>query len=753
MKRWWHLILKFSLTLLVAVGLGLVYLNAHLTRQFESLSWAVGAKIFARPLELYQGAPFTLDQVRFELDLLNYQNVQGLPGQGQYQLDDQGIQVGIRGHAFPDGVEPDRFVRIDFAPRQVSSLTDGRAQPLDIIRLEPLVLAQLSGAHADREIIRLNELPPRFVDLLIAVEDRGFYDHAGISVPGILRAALNNVLAGRFAQGGSTLTQQLMKNLYLTRERTLSRKALEAIYAILIDAGFSKERILEAYVNEVFLGQWGNRAIHGFGTASQFYFGRPINELSLSQQALLIGLIKGPSALNPRRFPERAIERRNLVLTLAASLGVITQTAAEAASKRSLSVPKSPADRIGRFPGYVSVVRRELTHDYSSKQLTMAGLKIYTALDPQVHRGLVEGRKQSLARLQDIGLDATAEVQLGALVVDIPTGEIQAVLAGRDHRIGFHRVLDARRQIGSLVKPFVVAAAIEQDTDLHVGSLVRDEAVSILDDQGAVWAPKNYDRTEQGVVRLETVVANSINQATVHLAFGVGLDPILERLQTYGIPVGPTKPPATVLGVSEMSPYQVASRYQGLLNQGHLAPLKAVRTVVDETGRTLSKRPFQTSRLMTARAAVQVDHMMRVGAKVGTGRAFGTRYAEVMASKTGTTDDGRDAWFVGADGRRLGVAWVGFDDNRKAGLVGSVAALPVITDAFQYVQRSNRSSTLPDGLRYSWINQSGQIVDQSCEGAEKRPLPIDYPEARAGDCGAGDSDSQNGRWLKNWFGG
>ncbi|NCW09100.1 MAG: hypothetical protein EBW40_05035 [Gammaproteobacteria bacterium] len=714
MNRWWRLFLKLSLTLLVAVGLGLVYLNAHLSRQFESLSWAVGAKIYARPLELFQGASFTIDQTRFELDLLNYQVVEGRPGRGQYQIGVQSLWIGMRGHEYPDGNESDRLVRVDFENGRVSRITDQYGKSVDIIRFEPLVIAQLSGAHADREIIRLSDLPPGFVDMLIAVEDRAFYDHAGISITGIMRALVNNVLAGRFAQGGSTLTQQLVKNLYLTRERTLTRKGLEAIYAILLDAGFSKDRILEAYVNEVFLGQWGNRAIHGFGTAAQFYFGRPIYELSVAQQALLIGLIKGPSAFNPRRFPERALERRNLILSLASGQG---------------------------------------TNDYTSKQLTAAGLKIYTALDPQVHRGLIEGRKNMLFRLKDIGLDPSGEVQMGALVVDIPTGEIQAVLAGRNNQVGFHRVLDARRQIGSLVKPFVVAAAIEEDPRLHAGTLVRDEAVSIRDEKGSVWAPKNYDKTEQGVVRLETVIASSINQATVHLALGLGLDSILDRLAEYGIPVGPTKPPATVLGVSEMSPYQVATRYQGLLNQGYLTPLKAVRTVVDDSGRTLTRRPFQSTRLMTARAAVQVDHMMRVGAKVGTGRAFGNRYSEVMTSKTGTTDDGRDAWFVGADGRRLGVAWIGFDDNRKAGLIGSVAALPVISDAFQYVQRTNRAGTLPEGLRYSWLDESGQIVDQSCKGAEKRPLPIEYRQAMPGECGGNGFGSPKGNWLNNWFGG
>ena len=730
-----------------------MYLNANLIRQFETLSWAVGAKVFARPLELFQGAMFAQDQVRFELDLLNYQPVQGLPVQGQYRIDGNSLWIGMRGHNYPDGKELGRLVQINFSKGLVNAVRNIGSEPLEIIRLEPVVLAQLSGKHADRDIVRLGDFPEGFMQMLVAVEDRSFFDHSGISITGISRAIINNIVAGRFSQGGSTLTQQLVKNLYLTRERTLTRKAIEAIYAILLDAGFSKNRILEAYVNEVFLGQWGNRAIHGFGTASQFYFGKPISELSVSQQALLIGLIKGPSAFDPRRFPERALERRNLVLQLSASLGVISKQKKIRASGAPLSVPKLPADRIGHFPGYVSIVRRELAQDYTSEQLTADGLRVYTALDPQIHRGLDEGRKNTLARLEAINLDSRGEVQLGAIMVDIPTGEIQAALAGRDHQLGFHRVLDARRQIGSLVKPFVVAAAIEQDPRLHAGTLVRDDMISIEDDRGNIWTPRNYDEKELGVVRLESVVASSINQATVHLAFGLGLDQILDRLDNLGIPVGPTKPPATLLGVSEMSPYQMAQRYQALLNQGYQTPLKAVRTVVDDTGSVLIRRPFLSTRLMTARAAVQVDHMMRVGAKVGTGRTFGQRYSEVMASKTGTTDDGRDAWFVGADGRRLGIAWVGFDDNRKAGLVGSVAALPVISDAFQYVQRSHRPKELPEGLGHAWLNQSGQVVDQRCQGAEKRPLPIEYLNTKADDCGSNPASLLDGHWLKNWFGG
>jgi len=374
-------------------------------------------------------------------------------------------------------------------------------------------------------------------------------------------------------------------------------------------------------------------------------------------------------------------------------------------------------------------------------------------LDPQVHRGLVAGRADVLRRLKDRGLDPTAEAELGALVVDLPTGEIQAMLAGRRDVGGFHRALDARRQIGSLAKPFVVAAALEADPRLHAGSLIRDEAIQLTDSTGTVWSPKNYDETEAGVVRLENVIADSVNQATVHLAVGVGLDAILDRMGDYGLPIGPTRPPATVLGVSEMSPVAIASLYQALLNQGHQTPLKTVRFVADGEGRVLNRKPFASQRIFPAGVAVQVDHMMRVGAEAGTGRAFGSRYAEVLASKTGTTDDGRDAWFVGADGRRLGVAWVGFDDNRKGNLIGSVVALPLISDAFSDIQRQDRPTSLPDSLKYGWLGRSGELVAQDCPDAQKRPIPVGYLDVPKGQCQGQSGTGSQGSWLERWFGG
>ncbi len=752
MKTWVRLLFKLTLASAVAASLGLVYLNAHLTKQFESLSWAVGAKIYARPLELYQGAAFSLAQVEYELGLLNYQAVRSLPRQGQYQVTPDTLVIAMRGHRYPDGEEPDRLVRIRFQDNRVHSILTAEAQLVDLIRFEPVLLSQLSGTHADRELVTLAQLPETFVPLLLAVEDRQFYSHQGLSFSGIFRALVNNIAAGRFAQGGSTLTQQLVKNLYLTRERTLSRKALEAVYALLLDAQFEKDQILHAYINEVFLGQWGNRAIHGFGTASYFYFGRPISELSLSEQALLVGLVKGPSAFNPRRAPERATERRNLVLSLAESQGLITAAAHTRAQSAPVNVPNRPADRIGRFPGYVALVQRELRADYSGQQLTMAGLQIYTALDPQVHRGLLVGRDKALKSLVDRGLDPTASLQLGALVVDIPTGEIQAVLAGRNDQAGFHRALDARRQIGSLVKPFVVTAALEEDPRLHAGSLIRDEAISLTDEKGQVWSPKNYDKTEAGVVRLETLLAESVNQATVHLAVGMGLDRILDRLAGYGLPIGQTRPASTVLGVSEMSPFGVAELYQALFNQGHQTPLKAVRTVVDAKGQVLTRRPFESRRLIPAQAAVQVDHMLRVAAEAGTGRAFGQRYDEILAGKTGTTDEGRDGWFVGADGRRLGVTWVGFDDNRRANLYGSVAALPIVSESFSQVSRQDRPMGLPDSLQYAWLDQSGRLVGENCAGAERRPVPLAYRQMPADRCEPAGNGGSVGSWLERWFG-
>ncbi|MGA1207876.1 MAG: transglycosylase domain-containing protein, partial [Litorivicinaceae bacterium] len=488
MKAVIRFLLKVSLVALVGLGMVLVYLNAQLTKQFEALSFSVGATVYARPLELYVGQTVSQSALLVELDALGYRRVTGTPARGQYRVIDRNrVQLTSRGHRFADGEEPARGLSLTLSQTQLTALTDLSGVPVSVARLDPVVLAQLSGSHADRELVRLAEVPSTLVALLIAVEDRQFWEHHGISVTGIARAAWVNLSAGRFAQGGSTITQQLIKNLYLTRERTLSRKLIEVIYALLLEAQVEKEAILEAYLNEVFLGQWGARAIHGFGTASRFYFGKPLAELELSEQAMLVALIKGPTAFNPRQSPERARTRRNLVLTEAAEAGVISQADARAAQQRPLNVPARPADRVGRFPAYVERVQRELQDDYSREDLISDGLRIYTAMDPVRQAAAQAGLRETLDALGQQGLDAHEALQGAVVLLDIPTGELQAILGGRRADGGFNRALDARRQIGSLVKPFVVASALTRQPTFHSGTFVRDDPITLTLPNGTQW--------------------------------------------------------------------------------------------------------------------------------------------------------------------------------------------------------------------------------------------------------------------------
>lgn len=755
MKGVIQFLFKVSLVTLVGLGMVLVYLNAQLTKQFDALSFSVGATVYARPMELYVGHPLTQEALRVELAALGYRQVSERPRAGQYRIvSGNRLDLMSRGHRYADGHEPSRDLRIQIAEGQITSLTDFSGNAVAVARLDPVVLAQLSGSHADRELVRLKDVPTELVNVLIAVEDRQFWEHHGISLTGIARAAWVNLGAGRFAQGGSTITQQLIKNLYLTRDRTLSRKLIEVVYAVLLDAQYDKSHILEAYLNEVFLGQWGARAIHGFGTASRFYFGKPLGELELSEQAMLVALIKGPSALNPRQFPDRAKARRNLVLSEAAEAGVIPAKDAQQAQSRPLNVPVRPADRVGRFPAYVERVQRELRDRYSREDLISDGLQIYTAMDPVRHAAAQQGLTETLDALGQQGLDPSREAQGAVLLLDIPTGEIQAVIGGRVADGGFNRALDARRQIGSLVKPFVVASALTRQPDFHSGTLVRDDPITLSLPNGDQWSPQNYSKTHAGVVTLETLLATSINQATVHLSVAIGMDAVLDDLVSFGIPLAPGRPPASVLGVSELSPLAMAGRYQMVFNRGFEVPLRAVRAVVDPNGVVVSPKPFATRQRMPSQVAYQVDRMLIATTEVGTAQRLGQAFPGLrMAAKTGTTDDGRDAWFVAADQRTLGLAWIGFDDNRVANLSGSRAALPVLQSAYRAITRQSRVIPRPDGLRETWLNAYGVDVDADCPGARSHAVPVDSPPPISQECNAQSGQGVERSWWQQWFGG
>ncbi|MGB0734157.1 MAG: transglycosylase domain-containing protein, partial [Pontibacterium sp.] len=449
--RFWRFFLKLSVVAFALGVFGLAYLDAQVRNKFEGKKWAIPAKVYARPLELYSGLALTRDELVHELKGLGYRAVRRASSPGTMEVAANRVRMYTRGFHFPDGVEKSQSVLVSFNGNQVASVKNIVNKSLPLMRLEPVLIGGIYPKdNEDRELIRLENTPAYLADALVVVEDRRFYSHYGVSLKGIARAMVANVKAGRVTQGGSTLTQQLVKNFYLTSERSMARKLMELPMAVLLELHYSKEQILEAYLNEVYLGQSGARAVHGFGLASQYYFAQPLSELRLHQVALLVGMVKGPSFYDPRRRPERAKERRDLVLKLLADNGNITEKQKVAAQNMPLGVVKKARLQNGAYPAFLDLVKRQLKREYPADLLSEEGLKVYTSLDPIVQYRAEKAVTQTLSNLSKRYGSKAQNLQAGMVVTDPQTAEVLAVVGSAQTRFqGFNRALDAKRPIGS----------------------------------------------------------------------------------------------------------------------------------------------------------------------------------------------------------------------------------------------------------------------------------------------------------------
>src|SRR5690606_2614411 len=531
-KPWFGWLLKLFLVALVIFAGVAVYLDAVVQEKFSGKRWTIPATVFARPLELFVGQKLDKEDFLMELDALGYRRERTVDGPGVISVAGNTVEMHTRGFQFYEGVEESQRIRVRFSGDFVAGLTRANNAELPVARLEPLVIGGLYPAHnEDRILIKLEQAPPYLVETLVAVEDREFFDHFGVSPKSIARAAWVNLSAGGVRQGGSTLTQQLVKNFYLSNERSLTRKATEALMAVLLELHYDKNEILEAYLNEVFLGQDGRRAIHGFGLASQYFFGRPLRELQVQHVALLVGMVKGPTYYNPRRHPERALERRNLILDLLVEQQVLDAEAAAAAKQKPLGVTPRGSLADSSYPALLDLVKRQLREEYRDDDLTEAGLRSFTSFDPIQE---VKAEKAMTETLKRLG--KAAEGVEGAMLVTNPeTGELQAMLGGRQPGFaGFNRALDASRPIGSLIKPAIYLAALEKPSQYTLTSLLEDEPFSVKGADGQVWRPQNYGRNSHGSVYLYQALADSYNLSTARLGLDLGVPHVLKTLERLG---------------------------------------------------------------------------------------------------------------------------------------------------------------------------------------------------------------------------
>ncbi|HDZ55770.1 MAG TPA: penicillin-binding protein 1B [Pseudomonas xinjiangensis] len=718
---------KLALVGLVVFAGLVIYLDAVVQEKFSGKRWAVPAKVFARPLELYAGQRLTKDDFLTELGALGYRNSESARVPGLVAVSGNRVDVHTRGFQFPEGVEPAQKVSVRFEGPQISAFSG--AGDLVMARLEPLLIGGIYPAHnEDRVLIQLDQAPPYLVESLVAVEDREFFNHFGVSPKGILRAAYVNFTAGSVVQGGSTLTQQLVKNFYLTSDRSLIRKGTEAIMAVLLELHYPKEEILEAYLNEVFLGQDGQRAVHGFGLASQYYFAQPLRELQLHQVALLVGMVKGPSFYNPRRHPERSKARRDLVIQMMAEQGMISESIAQQAQARDLDVAARGRLADTNYPAFMDLIKRQLRDEYREEDLTSEGLRIFTSLDPLLQRKAERAVEGTLKRLGPAPGDV--EMESAMVVTSAQTGEVLALVGGRNPQFsGFNRALDATRPIGSLIKPAIYLTALEQPQKYSLITPIDDSPITLDAEPGRTWTPQNYDRESHGLVPLHQALSRSYNQATVRLGMELGVPQVLKTVERMGVQHGWRPYPSMLLGSGAMTPLQVTDMYQTLANGGFNTPLRAIRSVLATDGEPLGRYPFAVQQRFDSATIYLMQEAMSRTMTEGTGRSAYNQISPTirLAGKTGTTNDLRDSWFAGFSEDLLAVSWLGRDDNGQTRLTGATGALQVWAAFMREAHPVGLSPAPPESIQMAWIDVvTGLGSDPSCPDSVQVPFRTGY---------------------------
>ena len=720
----------------LAFSIYLIRMDNIVRNKFEGQRWDIPAKVFARPLEIYTNAPVNQTDFTQELKLLGYKGSDSYTKSGSYVTSGDALYVHTRGFDFGDSAEPEQVLKVTFNNNQIAEVSATKPSSTGIARLEPLLIGGIYPQHnEDRMLIKLAKVPKPLIEALIATEDRNFYHHHGVSVRGTARALVSNITGGK-RQGGSTLTQQLVKNFYLSPERTLKRKVNEALMALLIELHYDKDEILEAYLNEVNLGQNGSYSINGYGLASQFYFGLPLRELNIAQQAYLVGLVQGPTLFNPWKNPEGAKKRRDIVLHNMLVMGYLTQEQFEQEVARPLNVIAKPTLGPARFPDFLDIVRRQLRTEYQEGDLTNQGLRIFTTLDPIAQTKVQEAFKTSVSGLANANPKRLKDLQGAVLISHPENGELVAAVGSTQDFTGFNRALDAKRQVGSLLKPVIYLSAIESGRYTWA-SPIEDSALNIASG-GKSWTPKNYSGGEHGVVPMAEALANSYNLAAVRLGQEFGVSTFSNHLKKFGVTSDIPTYPSIFLGAVDMSPMEVMSIYSNFATGGFKYPIKSIRSVVDSNGRLLDRYGLTVQQTIDPSAAYILNYGLQQVMSSGTGRsAYNALSGDLkLAGKSGTTNDTRDSWFAGYSGNYLSVVWLGLDDNKVTGLTGSSGALPVWTNVMKQLPQKPVNLRQTENVQWHWIDRAtGYLSAQGCEGAMYIPILRNNVPRQATGCG------------------
>ncbi|WP_394243807.1 penicillin-binding protein 1B [Vibrio astriarenae] len=673
--------------LLVIWGLFHRSVSNVVDERFSGQLFELPTAVYSRALTLTIDAPISKQQLLDELKGLNYQQVNSPANSGEYSITSDSVTLVRRAFEFDDGFRDLQRVRISFSKSRVRNIVDiDNGETLGLFQIEPQLMGMLSDTGEQHRLYQSwQDMPEALIKALLLTEDRAFFEHDGISLTAIARAFLTNMKAGRTVQGGSTLTQQLTKNLFLTSERSLSRKLREAYMAVLIDSRFSKDEILDGYVNQIYLAQQGSDAIHGFELGAQFYFNKPLQELRVDQLALLVGVVKGPSYYNPWRFPERVTNRRNTILKLLEEDGFLEASEYEAAIARNLDLQVRGRVTTSR-PAYFDLVAQELAMLLPNQSIQ--GARVLTTLDPISQ---LEVEKSIVKTLPALDAIAGAELEVAMLAVDYRDGSIRAIVGNRNPRFaGYNFAKQGSRQVGSIIKPAIFLAALEEPERFNLATTLKDQPLTLTLPNGDTWQPRNYTRQYKGLVPLYSALADSLNVPTVNLGIEIGLDKVAKTIEQLGdLEDSITPLPSILLGAVEMTPMTVSQLYQPIANKGERQTLFMVSAVMDSNNNQLYQHYSTPNQVAREQAADLTLAGLQATVTEGTGKNLGNiGKNNHLAGKTGTTNNGRDSWYVGVDGKELVTVWVGRGDNGSTKLTGSSGALRVYRD---YVEQRKPS--------------------------------------------------------------
>lgn len=702
-----------------------VYLDGKIRTKMNGQVWQLPAEVYARIESIKIEENLTLEQTKTALLDNGYRQVSQIVAPGDFKLEGNNIVVLRRAFPFPESPEAQRVLRLRFQNDKLTYIEDLGAQRLvEEFRLDPKLIAMLhSESDEERQALKLQQYPYFLIQALLLTEDKRFYQHDGISPMGIARALVANYQAGRTVQGASTLTQQLVKNLFLSSEKSLSRKINEALMSLILDARYDKNRILETYLNEIYLGQNGSYQVHGFALASQFYFGRPIQEITPSQMALLVGMVKGPSLYNPWRHPELALERRNVVLKLLQENHAISQSDYEFLVKQPLGV-KEKGTIYRQQPAFMQALNLDLKNEFGeNRSALLSGAKIFTTLDRKQQRSAEQAVINGLEDLENSD-KKIKDLQAAIVVSEYRTGKVRAIVGDRlTQYAGFNRAIQTKRQIGSLVKPSIYAIALSDPKNFRLNTPIDNKPITIQVKGSAPWSPKNYDKRFSGSVMLMDALVRSLNIPTVNIGMKFGLRKVIAKQKEMGwdkadIPVYPSM----LLGSYSISPYDVTKSYQVLANNGLKVPLTTIESITGFDGKPLYQRNIGevSKQVLPEEATTQTLYAMQQVVERGTARSLQSEFADLrLAGKTGTTNNARDTWFVGIDGENVATVWLGKDNNADTHLTGSSGALYVYKE---YIRRALPPKfSLPKVKDIQWvgINSYGSIT---CESGRQIPM-------------------------------